>query len=76
MPTLRPERLRELGESIFLAAGASPENAARVTASLVDANLAGHDSHGVQHFPGYVDLDPGGARSSPTRGRRSCARRP
>jgi LDH2 family malate/lactate/ureidoglycolate dehydrogenase len=54
MPTLRPERLRELGEAIFLAAGASPENAARVTASLVDANLAGHDSHGVQHFPGYV----------------------
>ncbi|HEY3107596.1 MAG TPA: Ldh family oxidoreductase [Chloroflexota bacterium] len=54
MPTLRAEQLRELGETLFRAAGASPENAARVTASLVDANLAGHDSHGVQHFPGYV----------------------
>ena len=54
MPTLKSEQLSELGEAIFLAAGASPENAVRVTASLVDANLAGHDSHGVQHFPGYV----------------------
>ena len=54
MPNLTPERLRELGQTIFQAAGASPANAARVTASLVDANLAGHDSHGVQHIPGYV----------------------
>src|SRR5438093_6483575 len=54
MPTLSAERLRELGETIFRAAGASPENAVRVTEALVDANLAGHDSHGVQHIPGYV----------------------
>jgi LDH2 family malate/lactate/ureidoglycolate dehydrogenase len=54
MALLRPERLRELGEAVFRAAGASPENAARVTEALVDANLAGHDSHGVQHVPGYV----------------------
>src|SRR5437899_10485029 len=54
MPTLRADLLRSLGEAIFTAAGASPENAARVTAALVDANLAGHDSHGVQHIPGYV----------------------
>ncbi|HEV8638095.1 MAG TPA: Ldh family oxidoreductase [Chloroflexota bacterium] len=54
MALLRPERLHELGEAVFRAAGASPENAARVTEALVDANLAGHDSHGVQHIPGYV----------------------
>ena len=54
MALLRPERLRELGEAVFRAAGASTENAARVTEALVDANLAGHDSHGVQHIPNYV----------------------
>src|SRR5262245_31209104 len=54
MALLRPERLRELGEAIFRAAGASQENAVRVTEALVDANLAGHDRHGVQHIPGYV----------------------
>jgi LDH2 family malate/lactate/ureidoglycolate dehydrogenase len=54
MPTLTADRLRQVGEAVFRAAGASAENAARVTASLVDANLAGHDSHGVQHVPGYV----------------------
>jgi LDH2 family malate/lactate/ureidoglycolate dehydrogenase len=55
MPTLKADLLRSLGEAIFRAAGASPENARRVTEALVDANLAGHDSHGVQHFPGYVN---------------------
>jgi LDH2 family malate/lactate/ureidoglycolate dehydrogenase len=54
MALFRSERLRELGEAVFRAAGASPENALRVTEALVDANLAGHDSHGVQHIPGYV----------------------
>jgi uncharacterized oxidoreductase len=54
MPQVSAERLRMLGEAIFSAAGASAENARRVTEALVSANLAGHDSHGVQHIPGYV----------------------
>lgn len=48
------DALRVLGERIFAAVGA-PEDTARVVAtSLVDANLAGHDSHGVLRIPQYV----------------------
>jgi LDH2 family malate/lactate/ureidoglycolate dehydrogenase len=54
MPTLTADQLRSLSEAIFTAAGASPANAARVTEAMISANLAGHDSHGVQHIPGYV----------------------
>jgi len=56
--------LTELGVSIFLAAGATADNAAGVVRSLVGANLAGHDSHGVIRIPSYVEeigrgrLDP------------------
>lgn len=39
---------------IFLAVGCSREEAARVAANLVDANLTGHDSHGVIRTPRYV----------------------
>lgn len=48
------ETLRSLGEAIFRAAGATPENTAGVMTSLIGANLAGHDSHGVLRIPSYV----------------------
>ena len=32
-----------------------PDLAAVVAESLVGANLAGHDSHGVQNLPGYLN---------------------
>ena len=38
---------------IFLAAGCSAAEAARVARYLVAANLAGHDSHGVVRVPRY-----------------------
>jgi LDH2 family malate/lactate/ureidoglycolate dehydrogenase len=47
MPTRRAEDLHSLGVAIFTALGATAENADGVMASLVGANLAGHDSHGV-----------------------------
>ena len=56
--------LSDLGVSIFIAAGATEENATGVVRSLVGANLAGHDSHGVIRIPSYVEeigrgrLDP------------------
>jgi hydroxycarboxylate dehydrogenase B len=40
---------------IFACAGCKPEEAGRVSASLVDSNLTGHDSHGVIRVPRYVD---------------------
>jgi LDH2 family malate/lactate/ureidoglycolate dehydrogenase len=47
--------LQELGIAIFKAAGATPRNAEGVTSSLVSANLAGHDSHGVMRIPSYIE---------------------
>lgn len=47
--------LRELGRLIFIAAGSSDTEAAIVSDHLVDANLKGHDSHGVVRISKYVD---------------------
>jgi LDH2 family malate/lactate/ureidoglycolate dehydrogenase len=54
MPAISAQRLTDLATAIFTAAGATPENAEGVVSSLVDANLAGHDSHGVIRIPFYV----------------------
>ena len=40
---------------IFARVGCAPDEAERVSASLVDSNLTGHDSHGVIRVPRYVD---------------------
>ena len=49
------EELGGLVQRIFIAAGASEENASIVAAHLVRANLSGVDTHGVWHVKGYVD---------------------
>jgi LDH2 family malate/lactate/ureidoglycolate dehydrogenase len=54
MPTQSPAQLTDLTRRIFEAAGASPANAEQVARSLVDANLVGHDSHGVIRIPQYI----------------------
>jgi len=54
MLTFAPDRLRQVGRAIFEAAGAPPDIARRVAEALVDANLAGHDSHGVIRIPQYL----------------------
>ncbi|HVL12890.1 MAG TPA: Ldh family oxidoreductase, partial [Gemmata sp.] len=56
MPTFSPATLTELTRSLFLAAGVPASEADTVAASLVDANLCGHDSHGVMRVPQYIDL--------------------
>ena len=55
MPVFTADQLRRVGRAVFVAAGASEENAARVTDALIDANLTGHDSHGVLRIPQYLD---------------------
>ncbi len=50
----QPERLRELTAAIFQSAGCPPPEATRIAAHLVEANLVGHDSHGVIRVPTYV----------------------
>ncbi|MCS6892018.1 MAG: malate/lactate/ureidoglycolate dehydrogenase [Rhodovarius sp.] len=47
--------LEDLVRRIFLAAGCTEAEAARVASHLVGANLAGHDSHGVVRVPRYIE---------------------
>jgi uncharacterized oxidoreductase len=54
MPTLSHSQLRKLGSDVFTATGATPAESRVVADALVDANLAGHDSHGVIRIPEYV----------------------
>src|SRR5437762_12846502 len=56
MPTFPADTLVALSKSLFEAAGVPPEDAAVVARSLVDANLCGHDSHGVMRVPQYVEF--------------------
>ncbi|MFC5520573.1 malate/lactate/ureidoglycolate dehydrogenase [Polaromonas jejuensis] len=48
-------QLRAQVATVLIAAGSSKEEAEKVAANLVMANLSGHDSHGVGMLPRYVD---------------------
>src|SRR5688572_13800478 len=49
-----PQVLEELISQVFVAAGCEPREAEVVAEHLIQANLAGHDSHGVIRTPTYV----------------------
>ncbi|MFT4100589.1 MAG: malate/lactate/ureidoglycolate dehydrogenase [Burkholderiaceae bacterium] len=49
-----PARLEEFIASIFAAAGSSDSEARQIANHLVEANLTGHDSHGVGMVPTYM----------------------
>jgi uncharacterized oxidoreductase len=49
------EKLKRLTSSIFAAAGCSTEEAGRIGHYLTEANLVGHDSHGVIRIPYYIE---------------------
>src|SRR5262250_2601892 len=48
------DRLRQLVSTILGRGGSEPSEADLVAEHLVDANLAGHDSHGVGMVPTYI----------------------
>lgn len=54
MPIVQAEDLTKITAAILQAAGAPADYADMVADHLVDANLAGHDSHGVLRAPHYV----------------------
>ena len=54
MKTLNPERLKQLIADVFAKAGCGTEEAVEIGDHLVEANLAGHDSHGVIRTPIYL----------------------
>ncbi len=55
MPIIQADRLARIGAALLTAAGASHEEADAVAVGCVNANLAGHDSHGVIAIPTYID---------------------
>src|ERR1700754_2812114 len=60
MPTVQADRLTRIGAALLKAAGASDEEASAVAVGCVNANLAGHDSHGIIAIPTYIDRIKGG----------------
>jgi LDH2 family malate/lactate/ureidoglycolate dehydrogenase len=54
--THKAEDLLRLAQEVLRAAGASEDTARTVAASLVEANLCGHDSHGVRRLVPYVQF--------------------
>ncbi len=48
-------KLQEFTANIFAAAGCAAEEAGRIGHYLTEANLVGHDSHGVIRVPSYID---------------------
>lgn len=60
MPRLPAARLKSWVQSLFVAAGAPPVPAEAVADHLVEADLVGHDSHGVLRVPQYLQaIDEG-----------------
>ena len=55
MPKLQPDQVHNFIVHTCQALGSEPLEAELVADQLVDANLAGHDSHGVGMLPSYVD---------------------
>ena len=56
MPRLGVEQLRELGTAILNALGSPSERSAWVAETLLRANLAGHDSHGIMRLLQYAEF--------------------
>lgn len=54
MPVLKEAALSEFAIALLAGGGATADEARIVGRSLVDANLRGHDSHGVMRIPFYV----------------------
>ena len=55
MPKVPAERLREIGTALLIANKVPESEAATVARHVVNANLAGHDSHGVIMLPNYIE---------------------
>ena len=51
-----PEEITKVIIKIITAAGADSRNADRLAEALISAQLAGIDTHGMWHLPGYVSL--------------------
>jgi uncharacterized oxidoreductase len=55
MPIVQADRLTRIGTELLKAAGASQDEATAVAVGCINANLAGHDSHGIIAIPNYIE---------------------
>ena len=55
MPRVSPEDLEEFVTKAIESTGTTPDAARAVARHLVEANLSGHDSHGVMRLKQYMD---------------------
>jgi LDH2 family malate/lactate/ureidoglycolate dehydrogenase len=55
MPRIAASQLERIGRELLVAAGTPPDEANIVMRHSIDANLAGHDSHGIIQIPTYID---------------------
>ncbi len=50
-----PAAITRLGKAILAAVGSPDDLASELMESLIGANMAGHDSHGIQLLAGYIE---------------------
>lgn len=55
MPTFSGDALTQIAQTLVEGMGTPPDSARLVSGSLVEANLVGHDSHGVMRLPSYAE---------------------
>lgn len=55
MPLVQADRLTRIAAALLRASGATPDEAEAVATGCIEANLVGHDSHGVIAVPTYID---------------------
>ena len=67
--TVEPQRLIDFAAAICAALGVPPDDARRVADSLVQADLWGHQSHGVLRLPWYARRLQSGAMRARTQAR-------
>ncbi len=66
MPSIDPQALRDYVTATFVAADVPPDDAADVSQHLVEANLKGHDSHGVVRVSWYLQSVKDGLTTAKT----------
>jgi len=54
MPYFKPDELHATATKIFQGAGTDPEPTQILVDHIIDADLAGHSSHGVLRIPAYI----------------------
>jgi LDH2 family malate/lactate/ureidoglycolate dehydrogenase len=55
MPTVQADRLNHIARVLLEASGTPAEEAEIVARHCIEANLVGHDSHGIIQIPTYID---------------------